>query len=153
MKDVEIYYFYLFSLESVRVFRTAAHHMDRSFVCVLLHFNSLFSLFYNVQLVKHYEVRPDPAGTTVTPITRTLLCPAKPINLQFLDRESKPARRAAAGISQWAGLVCTLCCRSCHQALVYGAFLECKPNGMHLNHSINRWCVSLRLALSVLLLV
>lgn len=38
------------------------------------------------RLIKHYEVRPDPAGTTVEPITRTLLCPAKPINLQFLDR-------------------------------------------------------------------
>ncbi|XP_069389495.1 cytochrome P450 [Paralichthys olivaceus] len=38
------------------------------------------------RLVKRFEVRPDPAGQTVTPITRTLLCPAKPINLQFLDR-------------------------------------------------------------------
>ncbi|KAK2840109.1 hypothetical protein Q5P01_013849 [Channa striata] len=38
------------------------------------------------RLVKQFEVRPDPAGTTVKPITRTLLCPAKPINLQFLDR-------------------------------------------------------------------
>lgn len=41
------------------------------------------------RLMKHYEVRPDPAGTTVKPITRTLLCPAKPINLQFLDRVVK----------------------------------------------------------------
>ncbi|KAM9851361.1 cytochrome P450 isoform 3-T3 [Aulostomus maculatus] len=38
------------------------------------------------RLIQHYEVRPDPAGTTVKPITRTLLCPASPINLQFLDR-------------------------------------------------------------------
>ncbi|KAM7406842.1 hypothetical protein PAMA_002851 [Pampus argenteus] len=38
------------------------------------------------RLIKHYEVRRDPAGTTVEPITRTLLCPGKPINLQFLDR-------------------------------------------------------------------
>ncbi|KAF3694582.1 Sterol 26-hydroxylase, mitochondrial [Channa argus] len=38
------------------------------------------------RLIKHFEVRPDPAGTAVKPITRTLLCPAKPINLQFLDR-------------------------------------------------------------------
>ncbi|XP_059198696.1 sterol 26-hydroxylase, mitochondrial [Centropristis striata] len=38
------------------------------------------------RLMKRYEVRPDPAGTTVRPITRTLLCPAKPINLQFVDR-------------------------------------------------------------------
>uniref|UniRef100_A0A3Q0QV11 Cytochrome P450 family 27 subfamily A member 3 n=1 Tax=Amphilophus citrinellus TaxID=61819 RepID=A0A3Q0QV11_AMPCI len=38
------------------------------------------------RLIKHYEVRPDPAGTPVKPMTRTLLCPATPINLQFLDR-------------------------------------------------------------------
>ncbi|XP_061579060.1 sterol 26-hydroxylase, mitochondrial [Cololabis saira] len=38
------------------------------------------------RLMKVYEVRPDPAGTTVKPITRTLLCPAKDINLQFLNR-------------------------------------------------------------------
>ncbi|KAI3355724.1 hypothetical protein L3Q82_004312 [Scortum barcoo] len=49
------------------------------------------------RLMKHYEVRPDPAGTTVKPITRTLLCPAQPINLQFLDRRVEP--RAAAAVS------------------------------------------------------
>ncbi|KAM4608829.1 cytochrome P450 [Polymixia lowei] len=38
------------------------------------------------RLIKHYEVRPDPAGSTVKPITRTLLVPATPINLQFVDR-------------------------------------------------------------------
>uniref|UniRef100_A0A665WNG1 Sterol 26-hydroxylase, mitochondrial-like n=1 Tax=Echeneis naucrates TaxID=173247 RepID=A0A665WNG1_ECHNA len=38
------------------------------------------------RIMKHYEVRPDPAGTTVKPITRTLLCPAEQINLQFLER-------------------------------------------------------------------
>uniref|UniRef100_A0A3Q1HEI5 Uncharacterized protein n=1 Tax=Anabas testudineus TaxID=64144 RepID=A0A3Q1HEI5_ANATE len=38
------------------------------------------------RLIKHYEVRPDPAGTIVKPITRTLLCPATPVNLQFLER-------------------------------------------------------------------
>ncbi|KAM6978247.1 cytochrome P450 [Tautogolabrus adspersus] len=38
------------------------------------------------RLIKTYEVRRDPAGTEVKPITRTLLCPATPINLQFLDR-------------------------------------------------------------------
>uniref|UniRef100_H3DE36 Cytochrome P450 family 27 subfamily A member 3 n=1 Tax=Tetraodon nigroviridis TaxID=99883 RepID=H3DE36_TETNG len=38
------------------------------------------------RLIRRFEVRPDPAGTEVKPITRTLLCPAKPINLQFLDR-------------------------------------------------------------------
>ncbi|XP_035532538.1 cytochrome P450 [Morone saxatilis] len=52
------------------------------------------------RLIKHYEVRPDPAGTTVKPITRTLLCPAKPINLQFLDRRvQQEEQRAAAGVS------------------------------------------------------
>ncbi|KAM3608172.1 uncharacterized protein V6R79_020422 [Siganus canaliculatus] len=51
------------------------------------------------RLIKHFEMRPDPAGTTVKPITRTLLCPAEPINLQFLDRkvEHKP-RTAAVGL-------------------------------------------------------
>ncbi|XP_061091106.1 sterol 26-hydroxylase, mitochondrial [Conger conger] len=41
------------------------------------------------RLIKHFEVRPDPAGTTVTPITRTLLVPATPIHLQFLPRENQ----------------------------------------------------------------
>ncbi|XP_071336833.1 cytochrome P450 [Trachinotus anak] len=49
------------------------------------------------RLIKHYEVRPDPAGTTVTPITRTLLCPAKEINLQFLDRRVEQEQPTAAG--------------------------------------------------------
>ncbi|XP_023260263.1 sterol 26-hydroxylase, mitochondrial-like [Seriola lalandi dorsalis] len=50
------------------------------------------------RLIKHYELRPDPAGTTVKPITRTLLCPAEEINLQFLDRgvEQEETRTAAA---------------------------------------------------------
>ncbi|XP_053733363.1 sterol 26-hydroxylase, mitochondrial [Synchiropus splendidus] len=38
------------------------------------------------RLIQHFEVKPDPAGTTVKPITRTLLCPAKPINLKVLSR-------------------------------------------------------------------
>ncbi|XP_074514057.1 cytochrome P450 [Sebastes fasciatus] len=41
------------------------------------------------RLIKHYELRGDPAGTIVKPLTRTLLCPAKPINLQFLDRRRR----------------------------------------------------------------
>lgn len=45
------------------------------------------------RLIKHYELRPDPTGAVVKPITRTLLCPEKPINLQFLDRS--PVREAA----------------------------------------------------------
>lgn len=42
------------------------------------------------RLIQHFEFRPDPAGSEVKPITRTLLCPEKPIHLQFLDRN--PAR-------------------------------------------------------------
>lgn len=38
------------------------------------------------RLIKRYEVRPDPTGSVVKPITRTLLVPATPINLQFVDR-------------------------------------------------------------------
>nr|XP_020479652.1 sterol 26-hydroxylase, mitochondrial-like [Monopterus albus] len=52
------------------------------------------------RLMKHYEVKPDPAGTTVKPITRTLLCPATPINLQFLDRRAgRGEPKAATGAS------------------------------------------------------
>ncbi|XP_076857893.1 cytochrome P450 [Brachyhypopomus gauderio] len=39
------------------------------------------------RLIKHYKVLPDPTGKSVKPITRTLLVPAKPIDLQFIDRE------------------------------------------------------------------
>ncbi|TNN43955.1 Sterol 26-hydroxylase, mitochondrial [Liparis tanakae] len=46
------------------------------------------------RLMKHFEVGPDPAGTRVEPVTRTLLCPAKPINLQFTDRPAKQQRAA-----------------------------------------------------------
>ncbi|XP_056145234.1 sterol 26-hydroxylase, mitochondrial [Lampris incognitus] len=51
------------------------------------------------RVIKHYEVRPDPAGNTVEPITRTLLVPATPINLQFLDRgvqQREPIAEAGA---------------------------------------------------------
>ncbi|XP_048834869.1 cytochrome P450 [Brienomyrus brachyistius] len=41
------------------------------------------------RLIKHFEVRPDPSGATVQPITRTLLVPSTPINLQFLDRKAQ----------------------------------------------------------------
>ncbi|KAM4730771.1 cytochrome P450 [Anableps anableps] len=47
------------------------------------------------RVIKHYEVRPDPVGKTVKPITRTLLCPATPINLQFLDRRAVQAEERA----------------------------------------------------------
>ncbi|XP_029935908.1 cytochrome P450 [Myripristis murdjan] len=39
------------------------------------------------RLIKQYEVKQDPAGTTVKAITRTLMAPATSINLQFLDRQ------------------------------------------------------------------
>ncbi|XP_060909082.1 sterol 26-hydroxylase, mitochondrial [Labrus mixtus] len=52
------------------------------------------------RLIKTYEVRPDPAGTEIKPITRTLLCPATPINLQFLDRRGeKEEPREATRVS------------------------------------------------------
>ncbi|KAM9486811.1 cytochrome P450 [Clarias gariepinus] len=38
------------------------------------------------QLIKRYEVRPDPTGKTVKPITRTVMAPATSIDLQFIDR-------------------------------------------------------------------
>ncbi|KAM4558122.1 cytochrome P450 [Odontesthes bonariensis] len=53
------------------------------------------------RLMQQYEVRPDPAGVPVQPITRTLLCPSTPINLQFLDRRAERAEpRATATVSQ-----------------------------------------------------
>ncbi|XP_066497530.1 cytochrome P450 [Hoplias malabaricus] len=38
------------------------------------------------RLIKHYKVLPDPSGKTVKPITRTLLVPASPMNILFIDR-------------------------------------------------------------------
>ncbi|KAG7220317.1 hypothetical protein INR49_010151 [Caranx melampygus] len=51
------------------------------------------------RVIKHYEVRPDPVGAEVTPITRTLLCPATEINLQFVDRAAEQTAAGAAGVS------------------------------------------------------
>ncbi|KAF4086800.1 hypothetical protein AMELA_G00088500 [Ameiurus melas] len=48
------------------------------------------------QLIKHYEVRPDPSGRTVKPITRTLLVPATSIDLQFIDRQVRQKNPAEA---------------------------------------------------------
>ncbi|XP_060785673.1 sterol 26-hydroxylase, mitochondrial isoform X2 [Neoarius graeffei] len=51
------------------------------------------------QLIKHYEVRPDPTGKTVKSVTRTLLVPATSIDLQFIDRQVRqktPARAQTA---------------------------------------------------------
>ncbi|TRY59297.1 hypothetical protein DNTS_016372 [Danionella cerebrum] len=38
------------------------------------------------QLIKRFEVRPDPSGKTVKAITRTLMIPGNSIDLQFIDR-------------------------------------------------------------------
>ncbi|MBN3307179.1 CP27B protein, partial [Amia calva] len=38
------------------------------------------------RILTHFEVRPDPAGGEVRPMTRTLLVPASPINLQLNER-------------------------------------------------------------------
>ncbi|XP_038608944.1 25-hydroxyvitamin D-1 alpha hydroxylase, mitochondrial [Tachyglossus aculeatus] len=38
------------------------------------------------QILLHFEVRPEPDAAPVEPMTRTVLVPARSINLQFLDR-------------------------------------------------------------------
>ncbi|XP_028929760.1 25-hydroxyvitamin D-1 alpha hydroxylase, mitochondrial [Ornithorhynchus anatinus] len=38
------------------------------------------------QILLHFEVRPEPGAAPVEPMTRTVLVPARSINLQFLDR-------------------------------------------------------------------
>ncbi|KAJ8407142.1 hypothetical protein AAFF_G00288180 [Aldrovandia affinis] len=48
------------------------------------------------RLMKHFEVRPDPSGTTVKPITRTLLVPATLMSLQFLDRRGRQDSTSAS---------------------------------------------------------
>lgn len=53
------------------------------------------------QLIKHYEVRPDPTGKTVKPITRTLLAPATSIDLQFIDRQVRQKTPAKAQTAAW----------------------------------------------------
>lgn len=56
-------------------------------------------LFYLLQLIKHYEVHPDPSGRTVKPITRTLLVPATSIDLQFIDRQKEQEEPVKANAS------------------------------------------------------
>lgn len=46
-------------------------------------------VFCLLQLIKHYEVLPDPSGKTVKSITRTLLVPATSIDLQFINRQNE----------------------------------------------------------------
>lgn len=81
---------------SLAVFKTAIlNHLTRSgtrrFLMECCRFLS--------QLIRRFEVRPDPDGAEVKPITRTLLCPATPINLQFQDRGARRAPGPAAGAS------------------------------------------------------
>ncbi|XP_018581028.1 25-hydroxyvitamin D-1 alpha hydroxylase, mitochondrial [Scleropages formosus] len=38
------------------------------------------------RILIHFEVKPDPQGEAVCPMTRTLLVPKSPINLQFIER-------------------------------------------------------------------
>nr|XP_054505165.1 25-hydroxyvitamin D-1 alpha hydroxylase, mitochondrial [Agelaius phoeniceus] len=38
------------------------------------------------QILLHFEVRPEPGGSRVRPMTRTLLAPGAPISLRFLER-------------------------------------------------------------------
>jgi hypothetical protein len=38
-----------------------------------------------LQIVTEFEVKPDPAGGDVKPMTRTLLVPDRDVNLQFVD--------------------------------------------------------------------
>lgn len=106
----------------------------------------LKQMFFHLKVIKHYEVRPDPAGTIVEPITRTLLCPAKPINLQFLDRR---AEQDQLRVSVWAGLVFTLRPPPVTEHLFREhSHDEDRPAGMHLKlwlhrHELNEdviWC-------------
>lgn len=43
-----------------------------------------FSLWF--QILLHFDVKPDPSGAEVRPMTRTLLVPDREINLQFIER-------------------------------------------------------------------
>lgn len=43
--------------------------------------------FALTRIMKHFEIQPDPSGTTVKPNTRTLMIPGSPINLKFIDRK------------------------------------------------------------------
>lgn len=88
-------FFNVISLEHFQFTNTCINVLVNAYFCRYRASTALFFFAFS-KLVKYYNVKPDPAGTTVTPITRTLLCPAKPINLQFVDRISKPKLKAAA---------------------------------------------------------
>ncbi|XP_077129302.1 sterol 26-hydroxylase, mitochondrial-like [Ranitomeya variabilis] len=40
------------------------------------------------RIIKKYEIRPDPRGGDISPMSRIVLTPSKPINLEFLERKS-----------------------------------------------------------------
>ncbi|CAJ1079141.1 cytochrome P450 [Xyrichtys novacula] len=68
--------------------------------CLGRRFAELEMYLFLSRMIKSYKLRPDPTGAEVEPITRTLLCPAKEINLQFLERKVEQEEpRAATGVS------------------------------------------------------
>ena len=58
-----------------------------SFDCVNYIHTPLYFPISLSKLMQHFEVRPDPSGCKVEAVTRTLHCPAQPMNLQFIDRK------------------------------------------------------------------
>lgn len=44
------------------------------------------SVFRCHQILMEFDVKPDPGGISVKPMTRTLLVPESVINLQFIER-------------------------------------------------------------------
>lgn len=55
--------------------------------CVGRRVAELEMYFALARIMKHFEIQPDPSGTTVKPNTRTLMIPGSPINLNFIDRK------------------------------------------------------------------
>ena len=61
------------------------HH--HSIICASLYCIALINkcCSWSLQIVMEFEVKPDPAGGDVKPMTRTLLVPDREVNLQFVD--------------------------------------------------------------------
>ncbi|XP_054826542.1 sterol 26-hydroxylase, mitochondrial-like [Eublepharis macularius] len=47
-----------------------------------------------VRIIQKYEIRPDPQGSEVKPLARVVLVADRPINLQFLDRQTDDSSHA-----------------------------------------------------------
>uniref|UniRef100_A0A2D4MJ62 Cytochrome P450 n=3 Tax=Micrurus spixii TaxID=129469 RepID=A0A2D4MJ62_9SAUR len=43
-----------------------------------------------IRIIQKFLIRPDPQCTDVKPLSRIVLVPDKPINLDFLDRQTVP---------------------------------------------------------------